>query len=155
MYWKKYTEDIERDIYGSQKKVWRMLRKRKSEVNENIQTNAIGKNQWEAYFEHLHKKEEHNSEHLAWINGNEDNIEITIDDIHKAMKWPKHRKAPGSDGMRNELLKYGEKHIEEEPTKLLNIILKCGLVPAERKTRVTIPREARRPTLKTIEELRY
>lgn len=42
---------------------------------------AISKEQWEEYFEHLYKKEP-NSEHSAWINGNEDNTEITIGEIH-------------------------------------------------------------------------
>lgn len=96
----------------------------------------MDKEQWKEYFEHLYKQEQ-NSERSAWINGNKENIKITIDDKHKAMKSQKNRKAPGSDGT-NELLKYGGKHVEEL-TKLFNIILECGKEPAEWKTSVTIP----------------
>ena len=41
LYWEKFFKDMERDLYGGQKKIWNMLRNRKKSINEFIQTTNI------------------------------------------------------------------------------------------------------------------
>lgn len=45
-YWEAFTKDMERTLYGSQKKVWRMLRNRKCEINDTIRINKIEESKW-------------------------------------------------------------------------------------------------------------
>lgn len=55
------TKDVERDVYGMQKKVWRMPGNRKSDINETIKTNIISNEKWEEHvgdlYEQNHKEE--------------------------------------------------------------------------------------------------
>lgn len=40
-YWEKFSKDMEHDLYGGQKRIWNMLRKRKKPVTEKVQINNI------------------------------------------------------------------------------------------------------------------
>jgi hypothetical protein len=40
-YWESFTADMEHDIYGAQKKVWKLIRGTKREVNELVTNNKI------------------------------------------------------------------------------------------------------------------
>ena len=46
----KFTRKMGHDLYGSQKKVWKMLKSRKNQINEFVQTKGVTKNVWEKYF---------------------------------------------------------------------------------------------------------
>jgi ABC-type enterochelin transport system substrate-binding protein len=50
-YWESFTADMEHDIYGAQKKVWKLIRKTKKEVNELVTNNKITIGEWEIFFE--------------------------------------------------------------------------------------------------------
>ena len=40
-YWESFTADMEYDIYGGQKKGWKLIRSTKKEVNELVINNII------------------------------------------------------------------------------------------------------------------
>ncbi|XP_044749780.1 uncharacterized protein LOC123310377 [Coccinella septempunctata] len=109
-YWEDFSVEMEHDLYGGQRKIWNMLRKRKKPVNEEVVINAIDQEIWVKYFENLYD------------TGNDDNNEletqdppspyetgdqITLEELQNALKKPKNRKSPGTDQIPNELLKYG------------------------------------------------
>jgi len=51
--WESFTADMEHDIYGVQKKVWRLIRRTKKEVNELVINNKITVDEWEKFFREL------------------------------------------------------------------------------------------------------
>jgi hypothetical protein len=51
--WTRFTKDMEKDLYGAQKRVWKMLRNKKKPVSEYVQTNKIAVREWENYFQSL------------------------------------------------------------------------------------------------------
>jgi hypothetical protein len=53
-YWESFTADMEHDIYGAQKKVWKLIRRTKKEVNEFITNNKIIIDEWENFFRGLY-----------------------------------------------------------------------------------------------------
>jgi len=49
----KFTSDMDHDLYGAEKKVWKMLENRKRPINEFVQTKGVTKYVWEKYFRKL------------------------------------------------------------------------------------------------------
>jgi len=45
---------MDHDLYGAQKKVWKMLKNRTKPINEFVQTNRVTKDVWEKYFRKLY-----------------------------------------------------------------------------------------------------
>lgn len=56
---------------------------------------------------------------------------IIKETVQQATYKLKNRKSPGPDGIRNEIIKYGDDELIEELTILYNKILKYGRVPAQ------------------------
>lgn len=58
-FWKKFSSDMEHDLYGRQKRVWNMLRNRKKPVNEYVIvcTTRITTEEWERHFRTLYTGE--------------------------------------------------------------------------------------------------
>lgn len=56
-YWKQFTEEKESDLYGSLKKIWKILTKRKVEASETITFNVINIPRCIEYFEMSYKEE--------------------------------------------------------------------------------------------------
>lgn len=54
---------------------------------------------------------------------------FSLKDIENATKLLKSRKAPGSDRIRNEMLKTGLSYLKASICKLFNLVLKCGFFP--------------------------
>ncbi|XP_050516391.1 uncharacterized protein LOC126891253 [Diabrotica virgifera virgifera] len=52
-HWEKFTKDMEYDLYGSQKKVWKMITRQKTEINEFIRIDNIRETQWTEHFAKL------------------------------------------------------------------------------------------------------
>ena len=141
-FWEKFTSDMENDLYGSQKRVWKMLRNRKAEVAETVKINVINQNEWERYFQQLYQTTDSSEEHNE-LENDEDNpsnaVDITEEVVKKTLVKLKNRKAPGPDGIFNEFLKYGGDNLNKQLTILINKIIKEGRIPKEWKTSTTIP----------------
>ena len=54
-YWESFTADMKHDIYGAQKKVWKLIRRTKKEVNELVTNNKITMDEWEKFFHELYR----------------------------------------------------------------------------------------------------
>jgi len=46
---------MENDLYGAQKKVWKLIRRTKKEVNEFVTNNKIIIDVWEIFFRELYR----------------------------------------------------------------------------------------------------
>jgi len=94
---------MDHDLYGAQKKVWKMLKNRKKPINEFVQTKGVNKDVWEKYFRKLH-----NTEEAISIKNYKINHKITLneEEVMARIKKLKNRKALGTDLIPNELLKY-------------------------------------------------
>ena len=79
-YWQTFTKNIERDLYGSQKKIWKMLRNRKSELNETLQLHKTSGSVWWQHFSSLYNSDTHLDNTVIADEGNDcesERIEIT------------------------------------------------------------------------------
>ena len=73
-------QEMERDLYGSQKKIWKMLRNRKSELNETLQLHKISGSVWWQHFSSLYNSDTHLDSTVIADEGNDcesERIEIT------------------------------------------------------------------------------
>jgi len=52
-YWETFTADMEHDLYGSQKKIWGLIRRRKRKVNEYVTVTTIPGEAWINYFRQM------------------------------------------------------------------------------------------------------
>ncbi|KAK4879125.1 hypothetical protein RN001_007271 [Aquatica leii] len=58
-YWERFTKDMEKKLVRVTKKIWKMRRNKKSEVNETLTLNAIHNEKWLEYFKELYREEQH------------------------------------------------------------------------------------------------
>ena len=58
---------MEHDIYGAQKKVWKLIRRAKKEVNELVINNKITIDEWETFFRELYWDTSDDSEPMVAI----------------------------------------------------------------------------------------
>lgn len=142
-YWENFSISMEHDLYGGQKKVWKMLRKRKRPVNEEVQVATISEEQWTTYFKELYTEkvfDETNPVNVTeTIIGTPENTEITSEEVVLAIKGLKNRKAPGVDDINNEMLKNGGAVVIHELTTLFNKIIRERKVPEEWRSSITVP----------------
>ena len=54
-YWERFIADMEHDIYGAQKKIWKLIRRTKKEVNELVTTNKMTMDEGEKFFHELYR----------------------------------------------------------------------------------------------------
>lgn len=121
---------MDHDLYGAQKKVWKMLKNRKKPVNEFVQTKGVTKDVWESYFRKLY-----NTEEVINVENYETNHQITLneEEVMAKIKKLKNRKAPGTDLIPNELLKYAGPELGKHLKILYNKILETSEIPTEQK----------------------
>jgi len=125
-YWESFTADMEHDIYGAQKKVWKLIRGTKKEVNELVINNKITINEWEKFFRELYRGTSDDLE--PKLNIRED-ISISKEDIERELRSLKNRKSPGPDDIFNEMLKYGGTELTFQLTQLFQQIFKLVTIP--------------------------
>lgn len=145
-HWEGFTKAMERDFYGIQKQIWRLIRSSHKEMNELSSRNPISKEEWQTYLTNLYRKTNNGSdkenneipETVMRKKNNEipeivlnDSTNITEKDITTALTKTKNRKSPGPDGINNEMLKYGGKKLYEQLTTMLSKILNEGKIPDE------------------------
>lgn len=113
-YWEAFTADMEHDLYGAQRKVWGMLRWRKKEINEYMQSQLISKEEWTSFFRKLYQEE---AEEYVQVERNfEANTHIDPNLVAKLARALKNRKEPGPDNI--EMIKYGGEELHVQLSKL-------------------------------------
>ena len=77
---------MEKDFYGLQKQIWRLIRTQRKEVNELVETNHITNEKWIDYLSELFRADNTETElSTPEIVINED-IQIGITDINAALQ---------------------------------------------------------------------
>ena len=96
---------------------------------------------WKEYFDKLLNTEE--PKELIKIGSREiDEVEVeelTIEDVKKAVRNLKNNKAPGTDGVHPELIKYGGNKLLNRICELVRQIWEEGRIPEEWKETVIVP----------------
>lgn len=82
------------------------------------------------FFEELYTSKASNKTELD-ISHNEDVPEFLKDEIIQTIIELKNNKSPGSDGITNELIKYGEEELAETIQSLFNNILRTEEIPSQ------------------------
>jgi hypothetical protein len=124
-YWENFTADMEYDIYGAQKKVWKLIRSKKKEVNELVINNKITIDEWENFFSELYR-------------GTSDDLE-SMPVIREELGSLKIRKSPGPDSIFNEMLKYGGTELTLHLMQLFQQIFKLHTIPKAWKQSIITP----------------
>ncbi|KAF2878970.1 hypothetical protein ILUMI_27200 [Ignelater luminosus] len=125
--WTKFTSDMNHNIYGTQRKVWKMLKNRKTPVTSLYRQKNIKIKTRDQYFKELDTAE--NNIELGRENENlgfEQLIEENF--VTEKLKKLKNRKATGVDNTSNELLKYADYELTRESTILFDEILKTTTI---------------------------
>lgn len=141
-YWEGFTKNMERDLYGSQRKIWNMLRNRKKHVNKLIQLPEATKNIWENHFTQLYETqetEEINEEEHSCNKEEDPEVEIALEDIIKAVQKLETRKSPGPDQISNEMIKFGGNAAIKEIHKLFKKVFMTNVIPNQWRTSITVP----------------
>jgi hypothetical protein len=87
--------------------------------------------EWKEYFMKLleRKKEEGKAETEMEKNQKEpEETEITVEEVERQMRKLKKKKAPGRDGVQNEVWMYGTKGILERMVELMNAVWREGII---------------------------
>ncbi|KAF5300633.1 hypothetical protein FQA39_LY11094 [Lamprigera yunnana] len=116
-HWEIFTKNMENVLYGSQKKVWKMIQNRKKNLTENFQTNKVIEKEWIEYFTSLYNEILQTTERTLDIQYHDDNtkhVEFTLEEIQDTITLLKIRKPPGPEKIPNEFMKYGGKRLAEE-----------------------------------------
>ena len=92
-YWESFTADMEHDIYVAQKKVWKLIRGTKKEVNELVMNNKITVGKWEKFFHELYKGTSDDLEPMLDVR---EDISLTMEDRKRTqitekqeIPWPR------------------------------------------------------------------
>ncbi|XP_057671223.1 uncharacterized protein LOC130902950 [Diorhabda carinulata] len=95
-YWENFSVEMEHDLYGGQKKIWNMIRKRKKPINEEVVINFINQETWAAHFEIIYDNNgSRDEEEIANPpSPNEQEETITLEEVQTTIKKLKNRKSP-------------------------------------------------------------
>lgn len=137
--WEKFIADIEYDVQGRQTNAYKVLKKLNRDEKDDIQINPITGKVWLDYYTKLWTEEENNISPMITINIDNNVDPITIDELKSALKTCRNRKAPGSDEINMELIKYAPERFLHRFLNFLNICWKCGHIPEEWQTAIVVP----------------
>ena len=141
----KWGQDFDRS-YEEKKKFWKEVRRvRKGElrteetvkdVNGRLLRGNEARKRWAEYFEELLNVQEDREADIVAVGGvqvpvmgEENEREITIEEVKRALNETKGGKAPGMDGVRVEMLKEGGVTVLEWLVRLFNICFMLSIVP--------------------------
>jgi len=133
---KKMYQTINQFKKGYQHK-FNVFRNKKGELAMNTKERA---EVWKEYFDKLLNTEE--PKELIKIGNREINevvVELTIQDVKKAMRNLKNNKAAGTDGIHPELIKYGGNKLLSRIYELVRQIWEEERVPEEWKETIIVP----------------
>ena len=119
-----------------QKKVWKLIRRTKKEVNEFVTNNEINIDEWENFFREQYKGTTNHSELTFVVN---EDIPLSKKEIEKELRSLKNRKSPSPDNISNEMLKNGGTELTLHLTLLFQQILKLCTIPKAWKESIIIP----------------
>ena len=151
-----YGEKLSRNFRENKKLFWRdvnSVRKvrdqmdmRIKDVNGNILSDESEvKNRWSGYFQELLNVDNGREAELTDAGVQRVNVnlrllmEVSVDDVRKAVKKLKNGKSPGIDGVTSEMLRYGGESIIEWLTRVCVVCLAEGRVPVEWKRAIVLP----------------
>lgn len=112
-HWKRYSNEMEHDLYRGQKKIWNLLSNTKKPINDYFQNNKIKPYEWERPFEKLYsvraqKLTRQHKTHQKYENGLPTQTKtIFLEKIYQVVTELKDRKTPDIDEIKNEVIKYG------------------------------------------------
>ena len=142
----KWEQDFDRSYEENKKKFWKEVRRvRKGglrteetakDVNGRLLRGNEARKRWAEYFEELLNVQEDREADIVAVGGvqvpimgEENEREITIEEVKRALNQTKGGKAPGMDGVRVEMLKEGGVTVLEWLVRLFNICFMLSIVP--------------------------
>ena len=134
----KWEQDFDRSYEKNKKKFWKEVRRVRKhglrmeetvkDVNGRLLRGNEARKRWTEYFEELLNVQEDTEADIVAaggvqvpVMGEENEREITIEEVKRALNETKGGKAPGMDGVRVEMLKEGGVTVLEWLGRLLNI----------------------------------
>ena len=144
----KWGQDFDRSYEENIKKFWKDVRRVKKsgsrteetvkDVNGRLLRGNEARKRWAEYFEELlNVQEDREADIVAVVGvqvpvmGEENEREITIEEVKRALNETKGGKAPGMDGVRVEMLKEGGVIVLEWLVRLFNICFMLSIVPVD------------------------
>lgn len=131
---------MEKDFYGLQKQIWRMIRTQRKEINELVENKHIAKETWMKYLRSLYSKNK--EENVTGRNISEIVInnekQVVPADVQRALRLLKNRKSPGQDSIPNKVLKHDGQRLIQHLTNIINQILNQHTIRDEWRTNTTI-----------------
>ena len=128
----------------NKKKFWKKVRKGGSRTEETVKDvngwllrGNEARKRWAEYFEFLNVQEDREADIVAVgvvqvpVMGEENEREITVEGVKRALNETKGGKAPGMDGVRVEILKEGGVTVLEWLVRLFNICFLLSIVPVD------------------------
>ena len=149
--WEQFVKRLEKDLTGRQKFGFKIFKNLNSEITDNAKLNIIPDEKWITYYKQLLVNEDQSYE-TDTKNINELNA-IKMIDLDQALKNSKNRKAPGSDCINTELIKYASLKWKKRFVQLLNDIWNEGRIPDEWKVAKNI--NIHKKGVQIIEESHY
>ncbi len=150
--YQKLLENLQKCRENNPTEYWKMFNRLKQHRQDKTDDNNISPRQWKEYFKKLTKAEpdtdteprpavpEHNIELDIDTNTSSELTSMVIDkEIYEAIRKLKNKKAPGPDGIMNEMLKNGKYFIVPLLKKAFNTILDSGIYPDAWKLSYIIP----------------
>ena len=144
----KWGQDFDRSYEENKKKFWKEVRRVKKggsrteetvkDVNGRLLRGNEARKRWAEYFEELLNVQEDREADIVAVGGvqvpvmgEENEREITIEEVKRALNETKGGKAPGMDGVRVEMLKEGGVTVLEWLVRLFNICFMLSVVPVD------------------------
>ena len=144
----KWGQDFDRSYQENKKKFWKEVRRvRKGgprteeivkDVNGRLLRGSEVRKRWAEYFEELLNVQEDREADIVAVGGvqvpvmgEENEREITIEEVKRALNETKGGKAPGMDGVRVEMLKEGGVAVLEWLVRVFNICFMLSIVPVD------------------------
>ena len=144
----KWGQDFDRSYEENKKKFWKEVRRVKKggsrteetvkDVNGRLLRGNEARKRWAEYFEELLNVQEDREADIVAVGGvevpvmgEENEREIKIEEVKRALNETKGGKAPGMDGVRVEMLKEGGVTVLEWLVRLFNVCFMLSIVPVD------------------------
>ena len=152
----RWGEDFGRSYEENKKKFWKelkRLRKGRSRTEEtvkdengNLLKGGDARKRWAQYYENLLNVEENREADIVAVPGvqvplmdDENEREISREEVERALKETKVGKAPGVDGVKAEMLKEGGRTVVEWLERLFKICFILSMVPVDWVLAIIVP----------------